>query len=294
VEEANVAQPSHILIVEDQPSTAEMLTSFFEEQGYRVSAVAWGRDALAFTGDTIPDLIVLDVRLPDMDGYEVCRRLRTHRRTERIPIIFLTERREREDRLRGLQLGAVDYVTKPFDVLELRLRVRNILRRVGMGQLAHPTTGLPAPVMSDVRLRELLKQSDWAIVSLSLVGLKGFSDVYGFVARDDVIRAIALILNHIVRETGGEEAFLGHLDDTSFVIAIEPGRVPHVQQALTARLDDAMTFFYPRSDWEARQTGDEGERPPLDVVVRTLRAPERSFETLDALKHAIEEAQVAA
>lgn len=285
-----MAQPPHILIVEDQPSTAEMLTSFFEAENYRVSAVAWGRDAVAFTGDTIPDLIVLDVRLPDMDGYEVCRQLRAHRRTERIPIIFLTERREREDRLQGLQLGAVDYITKPFDVHELRLRVRNILRRVGMGQLAHPTTGLPAPVMSDERLRELLNRSDWAIVSLSLVGLKGFSDVYGFVARDDVVRAIALILNHIVRETGGEEAFLGHVDDTNFVIVIEPGRVTRVQQALAARLNEAMAFFYPRADWQARQTDDTGERPPLDVVVGTLQAPERPFETLDTLKQAIEEA----
>ncbi|RMF35375.1 MAG: DNA-binding response regulator, partial [Chloroflexi bacterium] len=120
-----MTEVQRILVVEDDVDTAEMLTAYFEAQGYEVLSAAWGEDALRMTQEVVPDLVVLDIRLPDIDGYEVCRRLRSHRRTEHIPIIFLTERRERIDRLTGLELGAVDYITKPFDIQELRLRVRN-------------------------------------------------------------------------------------------------------------------------------------------------------------------------
>ena len=85
----------HILIVEDQPNTAEMLTSYFKAQGYEVTSVGWGKDALEFIERQVPDLVMLDIRLPDLDGYEVCRHLRENRRTEQVPVIFLTERRGR-------------------------------------------------------------------------------------------------------------------------------------------------------------------------------------------------------
>jgi len=288
---AETSHTPHILVVEDQPSTAEMLTSYFETQGYQVSTVSWGKDALAFTDKMIPDLIVLDVRLPDIDGYEVCRRLRARRRTERIPIIFLTEKREREDKLLGLQLGAVDYVTKPFDVYELRLRVRNVLRRSSTGRLSHPTTGLPAPPLSDARLQELLTRSDWTIISVGLLGLKQFSDIYGFVARDDVVRAVALMLNHVLREADDAEAFVGHLDDTNFLLVVAPEKAGQVEQSLTARLNEAMAFFYPRADWDARRAGAADEWPRLDVLVGVLHPPEVPFEGLEDFKRAVRQAQ---
>jgi DNA-binding response OmpR family regulator len=152
-----------------------MLTSFFRAQGYEVTAVGWGKDALAFVQQTIPDLIMLDIRLPDIDGYEVCRYLRAHRRTEHVPVMFLTERGERGDKLMGLELGAVDYVTKPFDVQELRLRVRNVLRRSDSECLSHPITGLPTASLVDERLRELMAFRDWAVFSVGLRGLKEFA-----------------------------------------------------------------------------------------------------------------------
>jgi DNA-binding response OmpR family regulator len=121
--------PCHILIVEDETSTAEMLKAYLSSLGYQVSHAGWGQDAVALATRIQPDLVVLDIHLPDIDGYEVCLRLRNQPRTENTPVIFLTERRERVDRLTGLELGAVDYITKPFDVQELRFRVRNALRR---------------------------------------------------------------------------------------------------------------------------------------------------------------------
>lgn len=276
----------HILVVEDQPNTAEMLTSYFKTQGYEVTSVGWGKDAIAFVEKTVPDLVVLDIRLPDIDGYEVCRHLRTHRRTAQVPIIFLTEKRERSDKLQGLKLGAVDYITKPFDIQELRLRVRNVLRRSNLEQMSHFVTGLPGPSLSDERLRDLLGASDWALLSVGLHGLDKFADIYGFVARDDVMRAVALMLNHVVNESQDHNAFVGHLDDNNFFVVIAPDKVDQVQQALTVRLEEAMAFFYPRSDWEAGQTDPNANLPRLEVTMGILSSSERSFSKLEDLKDA--------
>ncbi len=138
-----MSDKSHILIVEDDLDLAEMLNAYFRVQGYEVQTAAWGEDAVRMTREDPPDLVVLDIRLPDIDGYEVCRRLRTNRRTQDIPIIFLTEKRDRVDKLTGLELGVVDYITKPFDIQELRLRVRNSLRRATQTLLVNPVTNMP-------------------------------------------------------------------------------------------------------------------------------------------------------
>ena len=280
----------HILIVEDQPNTAEMLTSYFEAQGYEVTSVAWGKDALSFIERTIPDLVMLDIRLPDIDGYEVCRHMRAHRRTEHVPVIFLTERRERDDILAGLKLGAVDYVTKPFDVQELRLRVRNVLRRSSLERLSNPITGLPVASLADERLRELLTSSNWAVFSVGLRGLKEFAQVYGFVARDDVLRAVALMLTHVVGEARDSNAFVGHLDDTSLFVVTAPDKAQQVQKAFAVRLNEAMPFFYPCLDWEAGQTGS-AELPRMAVAMGVLTSSARSFSSLADLRQAIVEAQ---
>ncbi|RLC67987.1 MAG: hypothetical protein DRI48_00850 [Chloroflexi bacterium] len=292
VEGSDVAEAPHILIVEDQANTAEMLTSYFEAQGYKVTSVGWGKDALTFTEKTIPDLIMLDIRLPDIDGYEVCRRLRAHRRTEHVPIIFLTERRERGDKLMGLELGAVDYITKPFDVQELRLRVRNVLRRSSLEQLSHPITGLPAPSLSNERLHDLLTASNWAILSVGLQGLKEFAESYGFVARDDVVRAVALMLNHVVNEGPEPSAFVGHLDDTNLFVVVAADHSEEIRQALKVRLSEAMSFFYPRSDWEAVQTNQDVELPRMDITIGVLQSSSRTFSSVEELKKAAIEAQM--
>lgn len=286
-----MAEVPHILIVEDQANTAEMLTSYFKAQGYEVTSVGWGNDALAFIEQTVPDLIMLDIRLPDIDGYEICRHLRAHRRTEHVPIIFLTEKRERGDRLMGLELGAVDYVTKPFDVQELRLRVRNVLRRSSLDRLSHPITGLPTASLADERLCELLTSSDWAVLSAGLRGLKEFAEVYGFVARDDVVRAVALMLRHVVNEINQPEAFVGHLDDTNFFVVVTPGKVQQMQQALTVRLKEALVFFYPRADWEAGQTNSHAGLPHIDVALGVLTPSAGPFSSLEHLRQAILDVQ---
>jgi DNA-binding response OmpR family regulator len=274
-----------MMVVEDDRDTAEMLTAYFEAQGYDVVSVAWGQDAVRLAQqDVLPDLILLDIRLPDMDGYEVCKRLRAHRRTQNIPVIFLTEKRERSDRLSGLELGAVDYITKPFDIQDLRLRVRNILRRSKYQTLVHPVTGLPFDDLVEERLRVMMTHHNWAMLTISVGGLDAFADRYGFVARDDALRALALMMNNTANEgqIDGETSFVGQLSDTHFVVVSEATRGADLRERLAARIRQAVHYFYP-----AKERGPSDEPPPaLKFSVGVITEQNGPYADKDVLKAA--------
>ncbi|MFM8427904.1 MAG: response regulator [Chloroflexota bacterium] len=241
---------SKILIVEDDPDVAEMLTAYFRTQDYEVFTVNWGEDGVRSALQVNPDLAILDIRLPDIDGYEVARRLRTDRRTSEIPIIFLTEKRDRADRLQGLELGADDYITKPFDVQELRLRVRNALKRVSQGSLTNPVTGLPEGALVDEKLSEVLGKEGTSLLFVSLQNMATFREAYGFVASDDVLRAVSLMIVNTMREFSRPEDFLGHLSATEFVLIVLPSNLAALSDKLRSRLEQSVEYFYPIKDRE--------------------------------------------
>lgn len=246
-----------ILIVEDDTDVADMLNAYFRVQGYNVMTVNWGEEVLEACRSQRPDITILDIRLPDIDGYEVARRLRSNRRTEDIPIIFLTEKRNRGDRLQGLELGADDYITKPFDIQELRLRVRNALRRSAQGALNNPVTNLPEGGLVDERLRELAGSSGWVLLSVKLVNLDRFRDAYGFVASDDVLRAVALMIQNAVRDLGNPNDFIGQLNPDQFILVISTEAASQIAARIRSRLEQSLDYFYPLKDRERRGTDNE-------------------------------------
>ncbi|MEA3350478.1 MAG: response regulator, partial [Chloroflexota bacterium] len=232
-----------ILVVEDDLDVAEMLEAYFRVQGYDVETANWGKDAVETCISEQPNLVILDIRLPDFDGYEVARRLRDNRRTKDIPIIFLTEKRTRADRLQGLELGADDYITKPFDIQELRLRVRNSLQRLSQGAINNPVTGFPEGTLVDERLEECLDHNDWAILLVSLENLSAFRDAYGFVASDDVLRAVSLMVHNAVRSIGSTIDFVGHLTVTKFVVITNPEVLVDLGERIKARIKQSLDYF---------------------------------------------------
>lgn len=239
-----------ILIVEDDPDVAEMLTAYFRSQEYEVFTVNWGEDGVRSALQVNPELVILDIRLPDIDGYEVAHRLRNDRRTSNIPIIFLTEKRERSDRLQGLEIGADDYITKPFDVQELRLRVRNALKRVYQGSLTNPVTGLPEGALVDEKLSEVLGKDGSALLYISIQNMGAFREAYGFVASDDVLRAISLMIVNTLREFSRSDDFLGHLSTTELLLVVQPSNLPVLRDKLRSRLEQSVEYFYPLKDRE--------------------------------------------
>jgi DNA-binding response OmpR family regulator len=248
-----------VLIVEDDLDVADMLNAYFRVQGYEVLTVNWGEDGVLAAQTAKPDLIILDIRLPDIDGYEVASQLRSNRRTETIPIIFLTEKRHRDDRLKGLELGADDFITKPFDIQELRLRVRNSLRRAAQGTLYNPITGLPEGMLVNERLKACLNQhAPWTLLGISIENLGGFREAYGFVASDDVLRAISLMIQNSMRAASNPNDFLGHISSTQFVLVTDPYHADKILEHMKSRLEQSLDYFYPikdREDFQKLQNG---------------------------------------
>jgi PleD family two-component response regulator len=283
-----VAEKQTILIVEDDLDLAEMLNAYFRVQGYEVLTAAWGEDAVRLAADHTPDVILLDIRLPDIDGYEVCRRVRTQRRTEQIPIIFLTERRDRIDKLQGLELGVVDYITKPFDIQELRLRVRNALRRASLESLVNPVTGLPEGKLVDEQLAKVVKSREWVVLALSVQGVSAFREMYGFVAADDVLRAVSLMINNIVKEMGGDGDFVGHFSGEDFLVITSEVRAREIGERVNSRLTQSMDYFYPLKDRQADSNG----RAKLSLIVKTLGPSNQTFTDLNSIKSAVMRARV--
>ncbi|HQU35479.1 MAG: Regulator of RpoS [Anaerolineales bacterium] len=241
---------SKILIVEDDLDIAEMLNAYFRVQGYEVFTVNWGEDGVRAAQTVLPNLIILDIRLPDIDGFEVARRVREDRRTNEIPIIFLTEKRDRSDILQGLEVGADDYITKPFDVQELRLRVRNSLKRVSQASLTNPVSGLPEGALVDEKLSDVVHKSGLSLLHISIANLQVFREAYGFVASDDVLRAISLMISNALKETGSADDFLGHISPSDFVVVLSPETRVAFQEKINSRLQQSLDYFYPLNDRE--------------------------------------------
>jgi PleD family two-component response regulator len=271
---------SKILIVEDDLDVAEMLNAYFRVQGYEVFTVNWGEDGVRAAQTVSPDLIILDIRLPDIDGYEVARRVRGDRRTNEIPIIFLTEKRERIDRLQGFEVGADDYITKPFDVQELRLRVRNALKRVTQGSLTNPVSGLPEGPLVEERLSDVIHKSGWALLHICIHNLDSFREAYGFVASDDVLRAISLMIHNTIKESNSADDFIGHISPTDFVVVVVPAHLPAFQERIRARLEQSLDYFYPIKDRE--EAAKRADR--LSIEIAEIPSVYGRFSSVEQLK----------
>ena len=241
-----------ILVVEDDFDISNMLRIYFQSQDYEVVVAPRGEDALEMCQRQLPDIIVLDIMLPDLDGYDVCRELRGNLRTSHIPIIFLTQKDERSDKIHGLELGADDYVTKPFDVEELKLRVKNAIARAAYESLTNPITGLPSGRLIEDQLRQLMRQDDWGVIYMGIQGFREFDEVYGFVASEDVLRFTAMILGEVVDSVGMGNDFIGHVGGDDFIVITLKSLVTSLVKDLNQRFDEGIGTHY---DWQTRQQG---------------------------------------
>lgn len=263
-----MAKPHRLLIVEDEPNTSTMLQQFFSLRGYEVRVTAWGHEAIAQCQTDPPDLIVLDVRLPDMEGYEVYARLRQLFHTRHLPVIFLTERRSRNDKITGLQLGAIDYMTKPFDPEELALRVHNVLRRVEQSKMVNAVTSLPIGRKMEEQLRLLAGQGEWAALHIRVDNLGPFSQTYGDLAGEEVLRTVADTLCEVVDELGSSKDFVGHLSEADFVLMTSPARAETLQKEIVSRLPRVLRAFATPN--HAGDTNGDPTRPSLSVAIGLL------------------------
>jgi CheY-like chemotaxis protein len=239
-----------LLVVEDDYDVAEMLVMYFTSHQYDVFHADSGSMGIQMARSKFPQIILLDVMMPDIDGYDTCRQLRQASLTKYIPIIFLTQRDERANRVKGLELGADDYITKPFDLDELRLRVQGAIRRATRESLHEARTGLPTSELVHEELSERpLRERPYTDLRLGLEGYKAYCDVYGFLAGNEVFAFAAKTVQQVISEKGTPQDFVGVLDDY-FVILTEAQSVVDIENLIRKKFDEGVKAFYSFADVE--------------------------------------------
>ena len=286
-----------ILVVEDDNDISNMLKIYFSAQGYEVTVAGRGNDALDRTRKQLPNVIVLDIMLPDIDGYEVCTRLRRTLRTSHVPIIFLTQKDERSDRIAGLELGADDYITKPFDIEELRLRVQGAMRRAERESLTNPTTGLPSGKMIEEQLRGLMRRKGWGLLYVGITDMDAFTDVYGFVAGDEVLRFAALLLGEVDDKVGGPDDFIGHIGGDDFILITTEERAAGIADMVTQRFNQEIGSHYSFKDRERGYIlvkdadGKERQAQLMKLCAGTILAKDNEFTDIREITEVAAEAR---
>lgn len=211
---------ARLLLVEDDQTLSEIVSTLLKQEAYRVTLTRNGEDALRLAREERPDLILLDVLLPKMSGFEVCQRLRSDPATCLIPIILVTALGATKDKVTGFKLGADEYLSKPFDSLELLARVERVLQRSREELAANPLTGLPGGVALEREIqRRLMDQEAFTVARVDVSGLAAFNRSYGYEKGDHIVRLIGMILRSAVQELGNSNDLVAHFggDDFGFV-----------------------------------------------------------------------------
>ncbi|HEY5889311.1 MAG TPA: response regulator [Acidimicrobiia bacterium] len=238
-----------VLVADDDPDILTVVKVNFELEGFDVDTGVDGEDALMKATANPPDVIVLDIMMPRMDGLTALHRLRGQASTANIPIILLTARGLPEDRVRGLELGADDYITKPFDINELVARVGAVIRRTQAARDLSPLTGLPGNFRITAEIEAKIKSGEpFSLVHGDLDNFKAFNDHYGFMRGDEVIRFCADCLATSAADLGIVEPFVGHIGGDDFVAIIPAEMSEPYCKEVVQRFDDGILDLYDTAD----------------------------------------------
>jgi diguanylate cyclase (GGDEF)-like protein len=242
-------EAASILVVDDDPDVVRFLEACLRWAGYEVRIACNGEEAIQQAVDVPPDLVLLDIMMPKLDGFEVAERLRRDSRTSSCSIIMLSAKGLSSDKVLGLASGADDYIIKPFDGQELLARVKRTLRRSREMRAVSPLTGLPGNMrVQEEILRRVAGDIPFALLYADLDHFKAFNDHYGFVRGDQAIHTLAHVATTVVEELVGPQGFVGHVGGDDLVMITPPGVAEQVATELCARFDEQVPSLYDQED----------------------------------------------
>jgi len=238
-----------ILIVDDDPDIRDVLKLTLSEENYEILEAGDGEEALKIVHDNQPDLILLDYKIPKIDGREVCRRIKKDLLLRHLPIIMVTGKGDINDKVNGIDAGADDYVVKPFEPKELLARIRMILRHTERDLEANPLTRLPGNVSILNELSQKIKSKAlFAVCYLDLDKFKSYNDKYGFEHGDEVIKETARLLVRSAKGFGNPDDFIGHIGGDDFVIVTTPDKTDNLCQKIILEFESLVPSFYNEKD----------------------------------------------
>lgn len=263
-----------ILVVDDEDHIRRILKFQLEKHGYRVVLAENGEVALELVRRESPDLILLDLMMPRIDGFETCRRIRQNFQTSQIPVIILTAKSELPDKIKGLQDGANDYLIKPYSNEELLLRVRNVLEWSLRQKEANPLTGLPGNRAIEKELQARIEsKAPFAFLYLDIDNFKPYNDHYGYQKGDDAILFLGDIITEAVNSLGGGDDFVGHIGGDDFVIITAPERAEFIARHIVDEFDRGSLVLLREEDitrgfMEVRnRLGDVKRMPVMSLTI---------------------------
>jgi len=273
-----------ILVVDDDPDIARFVEVNLRSAGFDVVVAPDGEEALVKADEIRPDLVLLDVMMPRIDGFEVAQRLRRNPRTANTCIIMLTAKAQSSDKVLGLTAGADDYIIKPFDPIELLARVKTTLRRARDNRNLSPLTGLPGNIQIEDEVQRRVEESQsFALLTCDLDNFKAYNDHYGFLQGDRVIQATARILQDAVEEYSRAEGFVGHVGGDDFVLVVSPDAAEDVAKRIIVQFDREATNHYDRGDVERGfievedRQGNPQKFPVISISIGIATTATRSF-----------------
>ncbi len=207
-----------IVIAEDDDAIAHMVNMALGDAGFLCLRARGGEEALRLVRYHVPDLLVLDVMMPNVDGHEVARRLRADMVMSKTPILMLTALGSVENKVAGLEAGADDYLVKPFDLRELSARVKALIRASRRERDRNPTTSLPGSSSVETKIDELLAAGgEHAVLHFDVSGFDAWADHIGFTRADEIVAELGTLILGKVEEHARAGGFLGHLGGVDFV-----------------------------------------------------------------------------
>lgn len=238
-----------ILVVDDDPLMRRIVIQSLDRSAYELSEAESGAAGVQCALELQPDLILLDVMMPEMDGFEVIRRLREHPLTQNVPIILLTALSEMNEKVHGMQLGADDYMTKPFDPRELRARVQSHLKRSEYYLQSSPLTNLPGNhAIHQVLTTRLNNQEPLAVIYFDLSNFKSYNDMYGWLAGDAIIKRLGSIIVHAALQSNDADVFIGHVGGDDFVVLTRPEFAENLARHALDGFDQIIPEYYAPAD----------------------------------------------
>lgn len=253
---------SKLLIIDDSIEHIKILIALLEDL-YDVYFAKSGREGLAILPTVNPDIILLDIMMPDMDGFAVCEQIKKEPHWKETPIIFISAQGADEDETKGLELGAIDYITKPFSPAIVRARIKNHLQlRTAMRELQHlyslaldanPITGLPGNNSISSYIEKTVRDNEEVcIIYTDIDNFKAYNDKYGFARGDEVIDFTSRTIQEVTKECSSTDCFIGHVGGDDFILIIPSEYGQRITQELVKRFDKEITKFYNRQDTDLR------------------------------------------
>jgi len=238
-----------VLVVDDDPNLGPLISAVLKKYDYNVVTIFRGEEVLRFLAGAKPDLILLDLKMPGVDGYALCRTIRANPDTHDIPIVILSGVSEVEAKISTIELGADDFITKPFDMGELRARINRIIMRKITDVSLNPLTHLPgSPAIEEEVTRRITANEPFAFAYIDADNFKAYNDVYGYAKGDEVLKRIAALVGDAAKAASGPDYFLGHIGGDDFVLVTPPDAMEATAKAITEEFDTLIPSFYTDDD----------------------------------------------